>query len=41
MGYPVWNRPDILSLLEDDLPTVTPSILNAEALGLTMADEGF
>ena len=38
MGYPVWNRPDILSFLEGDLPTVTPSILNAEELGLTMAD---
>ncbi len=38
MGYPVWNRPDILSFLEGDLPTVAPSILNAEELGLTMAD---
>ena len=38
MGYPVWNRPDILSFLEGDLPTVAPSILNAEELGLTMAE---
>ena len=37
MGYPVWNRPDILAFLEGDLPQVVPSILNAEALGLTMA----
>ncbi len=36
-GYPVWNRPDILAFLEGDLPTVAPSIINAEALGLTMA----
>ncbi len=38
MGFPVWNRPDILSFLEGDLPTVAPSILNAEELGLTMVD---
>ncbi len=38
MGYPVWNRPDILPFLEGDLPTVAPSILNAKELGLTMAD---
>ncbi len=38
MGFPVWNRPDILSFLEGDLPTVAPSILNAEKLGLTMVD---
>jgi hydroxypyruvate reductase 1 len=37
MGYPVWNRPDILSFLEGELPKVAPSILNAEELGLTMA----
>jgi len=37
MGYPVWNRPDILSFLEGDLPRTVPSILNAEELGLTMA----
>lgn len=33
-GYPVWNRPDILSFLSDDPPTAAPSILNAEELGL-------
>jgi hydroxypyruvate reductase 1 len=37
-GRPVWNRPDILSFLEENPPTATPSILNAEALGLSMAD---
>ena len=36
MGYPIWNRPDIRAFLEGDLPTVTPSILNAPELGLTM-----
>ncbi len=38
MGYPVWNRPDILPFLEGDLPATTPSILNAGELGLTMAE---
>jgi hydroxypyruvate reductase 1 len=38
MGYPVWNRPDILSFLEGELPTAAPSILNAEELGLAMVD---
>jgi hydroxypyruvate reductase 1 len=37
MGYPVWNRPDILPFLEGDPPQAAPSILNAEALGLAMA----
>ncbi len=37
-GYPVWNRPDILSFLEGDLPAVVPSILNAKELGLTLAE---
>ncbi len=36
-GYPVWNRPDIMSFLDGDIPNVTPSILNAEELGLAMA----
>ena len=38
MGYPVWNRPAILSFLEGDLPTVAPSILNAAELGLALAE---
>ncbi len=37
MGYPVWNRPAILSFLEGDLPKMAPSILNAEELGLAQA----
>ena len=34
MGYPVWNKPDILPFLEGDPPAAAPSIVNAEALGL-------
>ena len=34
MGYPVWNRPDILPFLEGEPPRAAPSIVNAEALGL-------
>ncbi len=34
MGYPAWNRPDILSFLEGDSPKAAPSILNAEELGI-------
>jgi glycerate dehydrogenase len=37
-GYPVWNRPDILPFLEDAPPKAAPSILNAEALDLAMAE---
>ena len=37
MRYPVWNQPDIMPFLEGDLPRVAPSIINAEALELTMA----
>jgi hydroxypyruvate reductase 1 len=33
MGYPVWNRSDILSFLEDAPPQAAPSIVNAQALG--------
>jgi glycerate dehydrogenase len=35
-GYPVWNKPDILPFLEGDPPKAAPSIVNAEALGLTV-----
>ena len=38
IGYPVWNRPDILPFLEDAPPQAAPSILNAETLGLAMAE---
>ncbi|NNL78298.1 MAG: D-glycerate dehydrogenase [Desulfobacterales bacterium] len=34
MGYPVWNKPDILSFLEENAPKAAPSIVNAEALEL-------
>lgn len=34
MGYPVWNKKDILPFLEGDPPAAAPSIVNAEALGL-------
>ena len=34
MGYPVWNRPDILPFLETDAPKAAPSIVNAEDLNL-------
>jgi hydroxypyruvate reductase 1 len=36
MGYPAWNRPDILSFLEGDSPKAAPSILNAKELGLPL-----
>jgi hydroxypyruvate reductase 1 len=36
MGYPVWNRPDILPFLEGDPPKAAPSIVNAQALNLPM-----
>ena len=35
-GYPVWNRPDILSFLGSDPPAAAPSVLNAEELGLAL-----
>ena len=35
-SYPVWNQPDILPFLGDDPPSATPSILNAEELGLAV-----
>ena len=34
-GHPVWNRPDVLPFLAPDPPEAAPSILNAEALGLS------
>ncbi|MEJ2099203.1 MAG: NAD(P)-dependent oxidoreductase [Desulfobacterales bacterium] len=34
MGYPAWQRPNILSYLEGDSPKAAPSIINAEALGI-------
>lgn len=34
MGYPAWQRPNILPYLEGDAPKAAPSIINAEALGV-------
>ncbi len=39
MGYPAWNRPDILSFLEGDSPKAAPSILNAKELGIPLFEE--
>ena len=39
MGYPVWNQPDILSFLETDSLRAAPSIVNAEALNLTIFED--
>ncbi len=34
MGFPVWNRPDILPFLEPGAPMAAPSIVNAADLNL-------
>ncbi len=34
LGYPAWQRPDIMPFLEGDAPHAAPSILNAEVLGI-------
>jgi hydroxypyruvate reductase 1 len=34
MGYPVWNRADILPFLSEHPPQAAPSILNATELGI-------
>ena len=34
MGYPVWQKPDILPFLEGQPPKAAPSILNAKELGI-------
>ena len=36
MGYPVWNRQDILPFLESDAPQAAPSIVNADDLNLKL-----
>lgn len=36
MGYPAWNKPDILPFLEQAPPKAAPSIINAKALGLSV-----
>ena len=35
-GYPAWNKPDILSFLEEEPPKAAPSIVNAEALDIPL-----
>ena len=39
MGYPVWNRPDILPFLETKAPEAAPSIVNADALNLPIVKD--
>lgn len=39
MGYPAWNRPDILSFLEGDSPEAAPSILNAKELAIPLFED--
>jgi len=39
LGYPAWNKPDISPFLAKDPPMASPSILNAEALGLAFFDK--
>jgi hydroxypyruvate reductase 1 len=34
MGYPVWQKPEILPFLEGEPPKAAPSIINAKALGI-------
>ncbi len=34
-NHPIWKEADVLSFLEGDVPAFAPSIINAEALGLT------
>jgi hydroxypyruvate reductase 1 len=36
MGYPAWNKPDILSFLEAESPQAAPSILNAKEVGIPL-----
>jgi len=36
MGYPAWNKSDILPFLGDAPPKATPSIINAKELGIPM-----
>ena len=39
MGYPAWNREDILPFLEKDPPKAAPSIVNAEALNISLFED--
>jgi hydroxypyruvate reductase 1 len=39
MGYPAWNRPDILPFLDKDAPDAAPSILNADEVGIMIYND--
>ncbi|MGD9054989.1 MAG: NAD(P)-dependent oxidoreductase [Desulfobacterales bacterium] len=39
-GYPAWQRPDISVFLEGEAPQAAPSIINADALGIPIYQEG-
>lgn len=39
MGYPAWNKPDILSFLEGVAPKAAPSIINAADLGIPIYED--
>jgi hydroxypyruvate reductase 1 len=39
LGYPAWQRPDILVFLEGQAPKAAPSIVNAEALGIAIYED--
>jgi hydroxypyruvate reductase 1 len=34
LGYPAWNKPDIMPFLKGDSPKAAPSIINADALNI-------
>jgi len=34
-GYPLWPHDDVLPFLEGEVPEFAPSIVNADALGLS------
>jgi hydroxypyruvate reductase 1 len=36
MGYPAWNKPDVLPLLGDAPPKAAPSIINAKEVGIPL-----
>jgi hydroxypyruvate reductase 1 len=39
MGYPAWNKPEILSFLEGVAPKAAPSIINAADLGIPIYED--
>jgi glycerate dehydrogenase len=36
MGYPAWNKPNILPFLEKTPPKAAPNVINAKALGISL-----